>query len=157
MKNMMWAVLIAVLAGSSVSAESWVKRVFGSLAPGNESSAELPVPGESVGRYTVKELLPRLIDLEGKVVEVRFDKIYAFRQVGKDDYMAVLTFESIELWDGLLVTVPREGRDFFLAETDKAHRSNETLFVQLSGGDTPNRVLGTRIRSSEPKGEQYQW
>jgi hypothetical protein len=155
-KYIMWIVLSIALASSMASGEGLLDRFFNTMIPGRGEMKPLATPGEPVEDLTVKELLVRMVDLEGQVVQVDFDHAIGLRQV-EDGYIVVITFESINIWEGLLLEVPAEGLEFFKKATEKDYRSDQDLYVQISKNGRVSRALGLRYRKSEQAGEQYAW
>ncbi len=110
-----------------------------------------------VDELNVTELLLKRKDLQGKVVELEFDRVLELKQTG-NGYTARVTFESARSGEGLILLIPAEGIELFEEMTDRDFRSRlrKTVYVELLGGDV-TRAVGTRYSKNKPDGERYSW
>lgn len=111
---------------------------------------------EAAEELTVDEFLLKRNDLKGKIIQLTFDRVISLKQMGKDGYIALVSFQKARQADGVTMLVPAEGLEFF-KELDKPElQRRETVYVEVLNGDTL-KALGTRYREDKPKGERYGW
>ncbi len=113
--------------------------------------------GEPSADMNVSEFLLKRNDLKGKVVELTFDKVVSLKQAGQEGgYLALVTYESPRLQEGLTLVVPSEGLEFFEALSKPEIRRRESVYIQVLNPTTV-KALGTRYRKDKPEGERYIW
>lgn len=111
---------------------------------------------EAAEELTVDEFLLKRNDLKGKVIELTFDRVISLKQMGKDGYVALVSFQKTRLADGVTILVPAEGLEFF-QELDKPElQRRESVYVEVMDAGKL-RALGTRYREDKPKGQRYGW
>jgi hypothetical protein len=112
--------------------------------------------GEPSAELNVSEFQLKRNDLKGRVVELTFDKVVSLKQAGKEGYLAMVTYESPRLQEGLTLVVPSEGLEFFEDLSKPEIRRKESVYVQVLNPFTV-KALGTRYRKDKPEGERYSW
>lgn len=104
----------------------------------------------------VSEFQIKRNELKGQVVELTFDKVVSLKQVGQEGYMAMVTYESPRMAEGLNMVVPEDGLKFFEELSRPEIRRKESVYIQVVNPSTV-RALGTRYRKDKPEGERYSW
>ena len=104
----------------------------------------------------VDEFLLKRNDLKGKIVELTFDRVVSLKQMGKDGYVALVSFQQPRLTDGVIILVPAEGLDFFQELNKPELQRRESVYVEVMEANKL-KALGTRYREDKPKGERYGW
>ncbi|MBI9021299.1 MAG: hypothetical protein JEZ10_08620 [Verrucomicrobia bacterium] len=105
----------------------------------------------------VNEFQLKRRELDGKVVELEFDRVVDLKQSG-NGYTARVTFESGRLLEGVTLLIPEEGLELFkeMAERDARSPRRETVYVEVLGANI-SKALGTRYSKNKPEGERYTW
>jgi len=107
--------------------------------------------------FDVSEFQLKRKDLQGKVVELTFDRVHDLKQTGQG-YSARVTFENGRTGEGIVLLIPEEGLELFeeMAERDSRSPLRETVYVEVIGANM-SRVVGTRYSKTKPEGERYSW
>lgn len=103
----------------------------------------------------VNEFLLQRKDVQGKVVELTFDKVVSLKQAG-EGYTATVTYENPRMTEGLNLQVPPDGLELFEKLSKPNIRSRESVYIQVLTPYTV-KVLGTRHSRNKPEGERYNW
>jgi hypothetical protein len=105
----------------------------------------------------VGELQLKRQELQGKVIELTFDRVIDLKQAG-GGYTARLTFESGRQRESVLVLIPEEGLELFQEMADRFPRSplRETVYVEVISANV-TRAVGIRFSKNKPQGERYSW
>jgi hypothetical protein len=111
---------------------------------------------EPSDEMNVSEFQLQRNELKGKVVELTFDKVISLKQAGQESYIAVVTYESPRMAEGLHLVVPAAGLDFFEDLSRPEIRRRESVYIQVINPSTV-KALGTRYSGSKPEGERYGW
>ncbi|MFA6172130.1 MAG: hypothetical protein WC701_00470 [Kiritimatiellales bacterium] len=112
--------------------------------------------GESAEELNVSEYLLKRNDLKGDVIKLTFDKVASLKQAGKEGYVAIVTYESPRLMEGLNLIVPADGLEFFEELSKPGIIRRETVYVHVLNANML-KALGTRYREDKPEGERYAW
>jgi len=112
--------------------------------------------GDPSCELTVSEFQLKRNDLKGQVVELTFDKVVSLKQAGQGGYMAMVTYESPRLAEGLNIIVPQDGLKFFEELSKPEIRRKETVYIQVLNASVV-KALGTRFRKNAEESERYRW
>ena len=104
----------------------------------------------------VEEFQLKRNDLKGQVVELTFDKVVSLKQAGTEGYIAMVTYESPRLAEGLNIIVPADGLKFFEEQSKIDYRRKEKVYVEVINPTTV-RAVGTRYSKNKEPGERYSW
>lgn len=118
--------------------------------PGTEPDA---APSEELN---VEEFLLRRNELKGQVVELTFDKVVSLKQAGNDGYVAIVTYESPRIAEGLSILVPQDGLELFEELSRRNTRSRQQIYVQVLSPSAV-KAIGTRYNKNKDAGERYSW
>ncbi len=123
------------------------KKVDFSIEP-----ASAPIDELDVGEFQLKRK-----DLQGKVVELTFERVVDLKQTGQG-YTARLIFESAREKEGVTVLVPEEGLELFQEMAERMPRSprRETVYIEVISANI-SQAVGTRYSKGKPEGERYSW
>jgi hypothetical protein len=104
----------------------------------------------------VEEFQLKRNDLKGRVVELTFDKVVSLKQTGAEGYVAMVTYESPRMAEGLNIVVPKDGLEFFEEQSKIDYRRKETIYVEVINPSIV-RAVGTRFSKNKEPGERYSW
>ena len=111
---------------------------------------------EAAEELNVDEFLLKRNDLSGKVIMLTFDRVISLKQMGKDGYVAVVSFQQPRFADGVNLLVPAEGLEFFQELAKPEIQRRESVYVEVMEANKL-KALGTRYREDKPKGQRYGW
>ncbi len=152
-------VIVLVLL-MSVTAEAQNRLRLRRPRPAGESRPTIDLQAEPAAEpadeLTVTEFLLQRNDLQGRVIELTFDRVHVFKQNQAGDYSALVTYESPRVAEGATLLVPEEGREFFEDMEQRKSRRRETVYVEVINLRVL-KALGTRFRDDNPAGERYSW
>jgi hypothetical protein len=126
------------------------------LKAGMKAELKNEPAGEPSMELNVSEFQLKRNELKGQVVELTFDKVVSLKQAGQEGYLAMVTYESPRLQEGLALIIPAEGLEFFEELSKPEIRRKESVYVQVLNPSTI-KALGTRFSRSKPEGERYSW
>lgn len=111
---------------------------------------------EPTADMDVEEFQLQRNDLKGQVVELTFDRVVSLKQAGKEGYVAMVTYESPRLAQGLSLMIPADGLDFFEELSKINYPRKSSVYIEVL---TPSTVkaLGTRYSKNKDLGERYSW
>ncbi len=112
--------------------------------------------GEPSADLNVSEFQLKRNDLKGNVVELTFDKVVTLKQAGQEGYIAMVTYESPRMAEGLNIIVPSAGLEFFEELSKINYPRKGTVYIQVLNPSTV-KALGTRYSKNKPEGERYSW
>lgn len=137
------------------------------------TAEKLPPPAE--GEYTAREMAGEKVDLAGKIIKVKFNRIYAVRKLTnglytgnlrssekpreKGDYEWTADTAGAQVYfaqEGLgvfLKSIPEPGGDYVpvLQSPDR-----EEVYVQVGGGTNFSMAVGDEYKKTADEGK-YQW
>jgi len=157
MKRRTTIVLLAVLASAffvSAQQKSFKDRFKQAAKPKIDFSVE---PASApVDELDVQEFQLKRKDLQGKVVELEFDRVSALKQTA-NGYTAKVTFEDPRDSTGVFLLIPEAGLELFEDYSkDARYRRRETVLVEVLPANAV-RAVGTRYSKNKPEGERYSW
>jgi hypothetical protein len=97
-------------------------------------------------------------DLVGKVIELRFDRVLSFEEIGPGSYMAVVRYQNSDRYAegrGLKVLVPKAGERLFENRNGSIDIREEKVYVQVVSPEEV-KALGTYYAQDE-NGLHYGW
>ena len=158
MKKRTRIVLLAVLVSAffvSAQQKSFKDRLKQTAKPKIDFSVEpasAPVDELDVNEFQLKRK-----DLQGKVVELEFDRVAALKQTG-NGYTAKVTFEDPRDSTGVFLLIPEAGLELFedYSKYDARYRRRETVLVEVISVSAV-RAVGIRYSKNKPEGERYSW
>jgi len=119
----------------------------------------VPVTKPTGDELNVNEFELKRIDLVGKVVELRFNRVRSVKEVSSGNYMAVVQYyENSGYWaesGGVEVLVPKEGMRFFETPDGARDTREEQVYVQVLS-PTEVKALG-KYYAEDEKGLHYGW
>lgn len=123
---------------------------------GLKAGLDVEPAGEPSGELTVDEFQLKRNDLKGQVIELTFDRVVSLKQAGAEGYMAMVTYESPRIAEGLNIIVPADGLEFFEDLSKVNYPQRRSVYIQVL---TPSTVkaLGTRYSKNKEAGERYSW
>lgn len=107
-------------------------------------------------KLNVDEFQLKRNDLKGQVIELTFDKVVSLKQAGQAGYIAMVTYESPRIAEGLTIAVPSEGLEFFKELSEMKYPAKRTVYVEVINPSTA-RAVGTRFSKNKEAGERYSW
>lgn len=134
-------------ASKKMSKEAALAQIDLSIEPVAEPSDELDVT----------ELQLQRLDLDGKVIELTFDRVI-FLKPTDQGYVAKLTFGQGRERESAPVLIPKDGLELFqeMAERDLRSPRRETVYVEVIDSKIM-RAVGTDFSKNKPEGERYSW
>ena len=121
-------------------------------------------PAPEKNDITMTDLMTRLYDFDGKVVEVEVTRASSFDQIGKGKYSAYMYYyKGIGSYNGEYVLIPEGGKELIaeLADRDYGQYSTETIYmlvhceepIRIKSGDHTRtfklEALGTKYKKSK--------
>lgn len=153
--------LTLAMIGSTASAQLNPFKNRQQPAPSAQTKPKIDLAAEPAvapsDELTVSDFQLKRKELEGKVVELEFDRVVDLKQSGVG-YTARVTFESGRIMEGVTLLIPEEGLELFkeMAERDARSPRRETVYVEVLGANI-SKALGTRYSKNKPEGERYTW
>jgi len=154
-------VMMLAMIGSTASAQLNPFKNRQKTAQAAQTKPRIDLDAEPAAAPTedldVNEFQLRRKELEGKVVELEFDRVVDLKQSG-DGYTARVTYESGRITEGVVLLISEEGLELFkeMAERDARSPRRETVYIEVLGANM-SKALGTRYSKNNPEGERYTW
>jgi hypothetical protein len=151
------AALLPVLSGSAQQTSTWKQRAVDKK---EQVRSKIDMDAEPVAtpsdKLNVQEFALKRKDLEGKVVELEFDRVQEMKQIDIG-YSARVTFESMRTAEeGVTILIPAAGGEFFEKLSKESARKNADVYVEVISANIV-RALGARYNKNKPEGERYSW
>ncbi|MBL7016506.1 MAG: hypothetical protein ISR84_02995 [Kiritimatiellales bacterium] len=157
MKKRTRIVLLAVFV-SALFVSAQQNPFKGRFRPSAKPKIDFSVEPASapVDKLDVEEFQLQRKDLQGKVIELEFDRVSALKQTA-NGYTAKVTFEDPRGGAGVMLLIPKEGLELFEDYSkDARYRRRETVLVEVLPANAV-RAVGTRYSKNKPEGERYSW
>lgn len=157
-KRVMWVAVLVLISASLSSAEVGLRKI---RTPQDGRVASLDLSSEPavapLSRMEVDEFLLKRNELQGSVIELRFDRVSELKQT-QNGYMAAVRYEGGRGAQEVRVLVPEEGLDLFGEWTKMKPGTKERtdIYVQVMTNGLV-RALGERYSKSKPEGDRYSW
>lgn len=111
--------------------------------------------GKPFAELTVEEFQLKRDDLEGKVVELTFDRIISLKEVMSESYLALVTYHDSSHADAIQILIPKDGLDLFKDRVSPESMGTQSVYVQVL---TPVTVKALGTHYIEEDGQvKYGW